>query len=75
MSDFLKLNLSGVGLNSSNRFVIPSMAVDLSLFALFVGNRVTATIINNLHLVATCLKLQAFDCMALRKADVFAELV
>jgi len=51
------------------------MAVDLSLVSLFVRIRTTVTRINNLHLVPTCLKLQAFDCMMLGKADVIAELV
>jgi len=48
VSDFLNLNLRGSGLNSSNKFVIPSMAVDLSMFALFVRIRTTVTRINNL---------------------------
>ena len=46
VSDFLNLNLSGSGLKSWNKFVIPSMAVDLSLFTLFVRNRITVTRIN-----------------------------
>jgi hypothetical protein len=75
VSDFLNLNLSGSGLNSSNKFVIPSMAVDLPLFALFLRNHTTVTRINKLNLVSSCLKLQGFDCMTLRKADVIAELV
>ena len=64
--DFVNVNLSGSGLSSSNKFVIPSVAVDLSLFALFVRNNTTVTRINNLHLLFIYLFIYFYVCVDTR---------